>query len=112
MVYQPELKTFIKRWDEVKGWSLSHAPEGSGAARIEGLQPEMQYEFRVLGTDSQGLLSKPSDILIINTIAAPWFSMERLVGLAVVALVLLAGWNYYKRRQLLLQPRRDRLATA
>ena len=44
-------------------FSFSSSAAGTAAARIEGLTPATQYEYRVLGVDNEGKFSPPSDLL-------------------------------------------------
>lgn len=111
-VFNKELKTVLKTWAEVKGWQPAQAPEGAGAARIEGLVAGRQYEFRVLGVDSQGRLSKGSDIVSIQTLPPSYFSKEWIIAGIILLLLGIAGWGYYQQRQRLSAPARGRLSAA
>jgi len=53
----------LKSWKNVEGWKPVTADAGTAAARIEGLTPATQYEYRVLGVDNEGKFSPPSDLL-------------------------------------------------
>jgi hypothetical protein len=97
--YNAELRAPLKTWEEVKTWQPASAPEGAGAARISGLQPNRQYEFRVLGVDSQGLLSKGSDLLTIQTPDAPFFTSRLIVGSLVTLLLAYAAWSFFRQRK-------------
>ncbi len=54
----------IKGWKNVENWQpVARMPAGTAGARIDGLQPGAEYEWRVIGMDSEGKLSQASDIL-------------------------------------------------
>jgi len=53
----------LKSWKNVEGWKPVTSDAGTAAARIEGLTPATQYEYRVLGVDNEGKFSPPSDLL-------------------------------------------------
>lgn len=86
----------VKTWAPVKDWKTAPAPDGASAARIDGLKPGLRYEFRVVGVDADGKYSKPSDILMVNTL--PPFRMPVWLWSLIGALVLLAGLMVYRQR--------------
>jgi hypothetical protein len=80
----------VKTWKPLKEWEETSAPAGKSAARIPGLSPGEWYEFRVVGVDSEGKVSPPSDIIQVSTLPpyrAPywvWVLSAALLGLAVL----------------------------
>lgn len=57
----------FKSWRIVEGWKpVDKMPAGTAGARIEGLQPNTDYEWRVLGVDDENKLSPASDILRVT----------------------------------------------
>jgi hypothetical protein len=82
----------LKSWKNVEGWEPVTVPAGTSAARIEGLLPETQYEWRVLGVDNEGKFSPPSDLLQVSLPAAfslPGWAWQMIIGLVVVLAVLM-----------------------
>jgi hypothetical protein len=82
----------LKSWKNVEGWQPVTVPAGTSAARIEGLSPDTQYEWRVLGVDNDGKFSPPSDLLQVALPAAfslPGWVWQLIIGVAVVLAVLM-----------------------
>jgi hypothetical protein len=89
-----DLMHSAKIWVEVKDWKVAQAPEGAGAARIQGLNASNSYEFRVLGEDSEGKFSKASDILLVTTGPAPKLLDKLWVAIIILVLLAFAAWAY------------------
>ena len=82
----------LKTWKNVEGWEPVTSVAGTAAARIQGLEPETQYEYRVLGVDNEGKLSPPSDLLQVALPAVsglPGWLWILLLGGALVFAVLM-----------------------
>lgn len=82
----------LKTWKNVDGWEPVTAPAGTAAARIAGLTPATQYEYRVLGVDNEGKFSPPSDLLQVALPAVsglPGWLWLLLVGGALMLVVLM-----------------------
>jgi hypothetical protein len=81
----------MKTWVNVDGWKPVTMPAGSSAARIDGLQPSTEYEWRVLGVDREGKLSPASALLRVITLPPltipGWVWQLATAGLAVIILL-------------------------
>ena len=87
----------MKIWKPLAEWKDVTAPEGMSAARIDGLAPGLQYEFRICGVDADGKMSKPSDIITVATmppLRMPWWAW-----MVLGCVVLLAGVLILQQRQ-------------
>ncbi len=85
----------LKTWTNVEGWKPVTVPAGVAAARIEGLQPNTEYEWRVLGVDHEGKLSPSSDLLRVITL--PPYSVPGWVWQLLIAAVVLCGIYLLRR---------------
>lgn len=79
----------MKSWRNVDGWKPLTVPAGTSAARIEGLDPDTEYELRVLGVDHEGKFSPSSDLLRVFT--QPPFIIPGWVWQLLIGVILAAG---------------------
>jgi len=87
----------MKLWKPLTEWKDVTAPDGMSAARIDGLSPGLQYEFRICGVDADGKMSKPSDIITVATM--PPLKMPWWAWMVLGCIVLLAGVLILQQRQ-------------
>jgi hypothetical protein len=87
----------MKLWKPLTEWKDVTAPDGMSAARIDGLSPGLQYEFRICGVDADGKMSKPSDIITVATM--PPLKMQWWAWMVLGCVVLLAGALILQQRQ-------------
>jgi hypothetical protein len=86
----------VKTWLPIKEWTAVPAPDGSSAARIEGLSPGARYELRVTGVDADGKYSKASTSVLVSTL--PPFRMPPWLWVVLAGLVTIAGLMIYRQR--------------
>lgn len=81
---------WLKTWKNVEGWKPLHDTPGINAGRIDGLEPNTQYEWRVIGVDQEGKFSPSSDLLRVTTLPAftlpGWFWAFLVSSLGAVGL--------------------------
>ncbi|MBL9117745.1 MAG: fibronectin type III domain-containing protein [Verrucomicrobiaceae bacterium] len=89
-----------KTWLPMKEWEPASAPDGMTAAKVYGLSPGSQYEFRVCAIDGDDKFSLPSDVLITSTLPPlrmPWWVWTILSALVVLAGVLIVNQRLSSR---------------
>lgn len=82
----------LKTWKNVESWEPVTSAAGTAAARIKGLTPATQYEYRVLGVDNEGKFSPPSDLLQValpSVSSLPGWIWLLLLGGALLLVVLM-----------------------
>lgn len=83
---------WLKAWREVPDTEVIKGEEGKHTVRVSKLLPEARYEFRVLGQDSKGKVSEPSDIHFFSTLPpwrAPSWMWQSLVAVALVIFIFI-----------------------
>lgn len=99
MVKNRDTGLWLKGWKPFTAWTPMKGPkDGLAAAKLTGLEPETQYELRVLGVDKDGKFSDPSSIVQVMT-ASP-FRLPAWTWQLLIALLLLAvAYTGYQLRQ-------------
>lgn len=90
---------WLKVWKPHDEWEKVKSPKtGLTAAKVTGLRPETQYELRVLGIDTEGKFSRPSDIVQVSTLSP--FRLPAWIWPALGAVILLAvAYTGYQLKQ-------------
>ncbi len=90
---------WLKIWKPHDEWEKVKSPKsGLTAAKVTGLNPETQYELRVLGIDSEGKFSRPSDIVQVATLSP--FRLPGWIWPALGSVILLAvAYTGYQLKQ-------------
>jgi len=67
--FDPKSGIMVKFWEPLKDITPQEDQEsGKMTASIKSLRPAAQYEFRVLGVDQEGKLSRPSPVIMVSTL--------------------------------------------
>ncbi len=93
----------MKSWKNIDKWEPVEMPNGAVAARVSNLAPQTPYEFRVLGIDDEGKLSRASDILTVTT-AAPysvpswlWTLLITIIGAIIIVILRRVQAGHWQR---------------
>ena len=99
LVKNSDTGLWLKAWKPHDSWEKVKSPQnGLAAAKITGLQPESQYELRVLGIDNIGKFSAPSDIIQVSTLSP--FRLPGWIWPALGGVILLAvAFTAYQLKQ-------------
>jgi len=87
----------LKSWRNVENWKPVTAPAGVVAGRIDGLEPNTEYEWRILGMDHEGKFSPASDLLRVATL--PPFSLPAWAWMMIVGALVAIGVFMFRRLQ-------------
>ncbi len=98
MAYLKEYNAFGKIWTRYPNWKPVDAEEGKVAVRLFGLQPDSQYELRVMGLDREGKISEPSRP-VVGITPQPWRVPGWVWRVLIVAALSLVGYVLFRVRR-------------